>query len=123
MDLYDKAIEYLKSNPDQIMLSWDDPKSHFTGILFQAVTPDGYASESPDGFMCGDICQIKALDAHAWTSELQEEIAKDPNIPVLFASNNKIPKITVHNLEIFANWQRKIDKALNRNPENFQVVV
>lgn len=120
MDNYDKAIEYLKSNPAQILDIWDDPKSHFSGILFQAVTPDGTGQVNSYDEFCGDICEIHSNLASAWTDELLEEIIKDFRIPEIFASHNYKPKITVELLPLFAEWQRKIDKALNRNPENFK---
>ena len=122
MDIYDKAITYLKNNPTQISEVWDDPKSHFSGVLFQAVTPSGYSEENPEGLFCGDICEIHSFLAHGWTEVLEEAIAQDHRIPKLFANNNHVPKITVDTLPVFAEWQRKIDAILNRKPEKFIVV-
>lgn len=119
MDAYDKAIEYLSNNQSEILDIWDDPKSHFAGVLFQAATPDGAGqSNSVDYF--GDICEIKSGLASAWTEELTEEIVDDHRIPEIFASHNNLPRITVEHLPLFAEWQRKIDVALNRNPNNFK---
>lgn len=120
MDSYDKAIEYLKNNPSQIVDIWDDPKSHFSGVLFQSVTPDGVSQTNPYGEFCGDICEIHSNLASAWTDELTEEILEDFRIPEIFASHDYKPRITVELLPLFAEWQRKIDKVLNRNPENFK---
>lgn len=122
MDIYDKAIEYFKKNPHRISEVWDDPKSHFSGVLFQSVTPSGYTEENSEGFLCGDLCEIHSFMAHAWTERLEEEIGNDYRIPKLFANNNYVPKISVENLAVFAEWQRKIDVALNRKPEKFRVV-
>jgi hypothetical protein len=120
MDVYDKAMKYLKDNPSKISEIWDDPKSHFSGVLFQAVTPDGTAQENEYGELCGDICEIQSLEASAWTRKLEQEILGDFRIPKLFASHGWKPKITVDMLPIFAEWQRKIDVALSRDPSNFK---
>lgn len=121
MDLYDIAIDYFKANPSRISDVWDDPKSHSSGVLFQSVTPSGYSEENPDGFFCGDLCEIRSFMAHAWTEELEEQINSDPRLPKLWANNDFVPKITIENLQVFAEWQRKIDEALNRNPSMFKV--
>jgi len=121
MDIYDKAIQYLKDNPHRIIEVWDDPKSHYSGVLFQAVTPSGYSEENPEGLFCGDICEIHSFLAHGWTEPLEEAIGNDPRIPKIFANNNYLPKITPDHLQVFAEWQRKIDQALGRKPENFEV--
>lgn len=120
MDIYDKAIDHLKQNPSQIPEVWDDPKSHFSGVLFQAVTPDGLGQTNEYGEYCGDICEIHSNMAVAWTDELTEQILEDYRIPEIFASHNNIPRITVDSLQLFAEWQRKIDKALSRNPQDFK---
>jgi len=122
MDLYDKAISYLHDNPDKVQEVWDDPKSHFSGILFQSVTPSGYSEENSDGLFCGDICEIRSFLAHAWTETLEEQINADPRIPKLYANNDFLPKMSIDTLKVFAEWQRKIDVELNRKPENFVVV-
>ncbi len=49
MDLYDKALSYFQDHPDTIQDIWDDPKSHYAGVLFQAVTPTGYSQENDEG--------------------------------------------------------------------------
>jgi hypothetical protein len=120
MDIYDKAIEYLKNNPSQIPEVWDDPKSHFSGVLFQSVTPDGAGQNNVYGDYCGDICEIHSNMASAWTNDLTEEIMDDFRIPEIFASHDYKPKITTSLLPLFAEWQRKIDTVLNRNPKNFK---
>ncbi len=120
MDIYSKAIEFFKTNQDKILEVWDDPKSHWTGVLFQSVTPDGTSQENEEGLFCGDLCEIRSLLAAAWTYPLQEQITNDARIPKIYSSNNHTPKIYFEMLEVFAEWQRKIDIALNRFPENFK---
>lgn len=121
MDVYAKAVDFFKENPDQIMKVWDDPKSHWSGVLFQAVSIDGQGRDNEEGLFCGDLCEIRSLMAHAWNLKLQEEIMNDPRLPKIFASNNFFPKITEDVLDVYAEWQRKIDKALNRSPDSFKV--
>lgn len=121
MDAYSKAIDFFKAFPEKLIEVWDDPKSHWSGILFQAVTPDGYSQDNDDGLFCGDLCEIRSLMANAWTINLQEEIVNDPRIPKLYASNDYIPKLSIEILEVFADWQRKIDEEIGRNPDDFQV--
>ncbi len=122
MDMYDRAVNFLKANPHLIADVWDDPKSHFTGILFQAVTPSGCGEENPEGLFCGDLCEIHSFLAHGWTEPLEEAIGNDHRLPKIFSSNNGIPKITPDHLPVFAEWQRKIDVMLNRKPENFKIL-
>lgn len=121
MDVYSKALKYFKENPSRIPEVWDDPKSHWSGVLFQSVTPDGYGQQNENGLFCGDLCEIRSLMASAWTLELQEEIMNDHRIPKLYASNGYLPKLTIEILEVFAEWQRKIDIEIGRNPEEFKV--
>ena len=58
MDIYSKAIEFLRKNESLIPSIWDDPKSDWSGVLFQAVTPDGTGQNNKYGLFCGDICEI-----------------------------------------------------------------
>lgn len=122
MDLYDKALSYFQDHPDRIQDVWDDPKSHYAGVLFQAVTPSGYSEENDEGLFCGDICEIRSFLAHAWTESLENAINADPRIPKLYANNNYLPKMSLDTLQVFAEWQRKIDVELDRKPENFVIV-
>ena len=119
MDIYVKAIQYLTENSHEMIDIWDDPKSHFSGVLFRSVTPSGLHEYTAEGLLCGDLCEIRSFESHAWTNELEEEINKDPRIPKLWANNDYIPKLTINHLPIFAEWQRKIDVALDRDPSTF----
>jgi len=119
-DLYDSAIIFFTKNPDKILEVWDDPKSHWSGALFTAVTPSGEEEQNLFGDDCGDICHIKSMEASAWTLELTNEIRKDARIPLLLESNNFLPKIDLTNLSVFAEWQRRIDEVLGRHPRMLQ---
>lgn len=118
-DIYDEAISYFENNSEEILPVWDDPRSHWTGVLFSAVTPNGIEQKNPFNQDCGDICRIRSLEAYAWTRELTSFIQNDTRIPPILDSNNGMPKISIDSLKIFAEWQRKIDTALNRDPKSF----
>lgn len=120
MDAYDRAIKFFQDNPDQILVVWDDPKSHWAGVLFQSVTPTG-APDQRDDMLCGDICEICSQDAVAWTDLLTAEIVKDSRIPKLNREKEYVPDITIESLGVFAEWQRKIDVVLRRSPDSFAV--
>lgn len=119
MDAYDNAIDFFKKNPSLIPEIWDDPKSHFAGVLFQSVTPSGFGETSENQEYCGDLCEIRSGQAVAWTYELTIEIMQDDRLPKIYASKNYIPDITLELLPVFAEWQRSIDKTLKRCPSSF----
>lgn len=104
-DKYDEAVEYLTENPKAIWHSWGTPTSHPSGCLFQYVTPTGDDGET----YCGCLTLIRgSSNFKACTPELTEAIRADKRIP------EKGDEITVEHLPIFAEWQRRIDKELNR---------
>jgi hypothetical protein len=111
MDKYDHAMAHLGSHPDQIYDAWSDVNGHPAGCLFAYVSPDGHFDGTPNGKARGCLTQIK-LDPYryeAWTDELNCAIAADSRIP---ASPHSL---VLADLPIFAEWQRRIDKALNRS--------
>lgn len=106
MDKYDKAIQYLRANPSEIYRAYSYCESHQAGCLFQFVTKTGRSSERHHGCLCllrfdPNLfwCDVKSLDI---------EIKNDTRIPI-YGSD-----ITVDNLHIFAELQRKIDVVLER---------
>jgi len=114
-DKYDDAIEYLTTNPDKIFETWAEPQRRKGGCLFSAVTPSGRIwEERDDGQTCGCLTQIRGRDENtnerlvAWTTELTTAIRADDRLP------NSECGITVENLPVFAEWQRKIDLILER---------
>lgn len=116
LDLYDKAIQYLESRPDDIITVWDDPKSSPAGILFLAASPTGDAERREDGDICGDICEIAADLGAAYSKDIEIIIKMDERIPHFDA--NGIPSIKLEDLNVFAELQRLFDLAWNRNPLN-----
>jgi hypothetical protein len=118
MDIYARAVSYLNSHPTQIHEVWDDPKSHWSGVLFQAATPTGCHDVNPSGRNCGDLCAIRSLEAQAWTPKLTDLIANDRRIPKIDDQNNA-PKIDANKLNVFAEWQRALDMELRRDPLDY----
>lgn len=120
-DIYDKAVEYLTeaqlNDPRSatIFKAWshlDDPG----GILF------GFASEhrnrggqiidnEVDSYqLVGCLTQIRGGGFVATRPELTEAIKADGRIPTSGED------VTVNDLPVFAEWQRKLDKELGRTP-------
>jgi len=105
-DKYDKAIAYLTQHPKEIMDAWYDggvcqlPSAHPAACLFQ------YAGNSP--FKCCGCLTMVKNGCRAETPELTKAIRADERIP------NGCEAITLEHLPVFAEWQRRLDKELNR---------
>jgi hypothetical protein len=109
-DKYDRAIEYLTAHPEDIFHAWasapvheDETDPDIRGVedmrcLF-AATSEG----------CGCLTQIRC-GLLGPTPEITEAIRADHRIPY------DEREITVDDLPVFAEWQRKID-ALNKEPK------
>lgn len=114
-DAYDDAVEYLTANPERIDDAWwirgsvRDPRTEAAKCLFRYVTPTG-GPELSDGLECGCITQIRGIQRHAYTPGLTAEIRSDERLPKFSLD------ITPGNLPVFAEWQRRIDRELNRTP-------
>lgn len=120
MDKYDRAIKYLtkavETDPGAITRAWSNPHINRDAgsVLFQFVHKISYSPSCG----CGCLTQIKASPlTKAQTESLTERIRADDRIP------NRIPdqfcpKSEMHafvaKLPVFAEWQRIIDRELNR---------
>lgn len=105
-DKYDKAISYLKEFPSEIFPAWRDPSTHVCGCLFQYAN---YNGEFNMHVKYGCLTQIRGTNYKvAATDKLTNEIRQDERIP------DSYDRITVDNLHVFAEWQRRLDKELNR---------
>lgn len=102
-DKYDKAVEYLTKHPDEIHFAWNRPHTARGGCLFQYAQNTDSTTE-----FCGCLTQIRGGFEVAQTPELTEAILRDIRLPC------DEDDITVDDLPIFAEWQRRIDKELNR---------
>jgi hypothetical protein len=105
MDKYDFAIQSLKNNPELIKDAWYNPSSMIEGCLFGFCGPDpnvSFSQECPKAYGC--LTQIKGKGEEAFSRELTEQIRLDNRIPSCEED------ITVDNLYVFAEWQRRLDK-------------
>jgi hypothetical protein len=102
-DKYHAAIIFLTAHPEYIENAWTTLKEDIGGCLFQFASEDG-SSDS----MYGCLTQVKNEEREAETDALTEAIRADARIPWDFRS------ITPNNLHVFAEWQRRLDKELNR---------
>lgn len=108
MDKYDKAIEHLNAHPDEILSAWGAAyPDHPTGCLFQYASPSEEA-EFQANRMCGCLTQVRGDDMNAWTPKLTAEIRADKRIPL------DVDDVTVADLPVFAEWQRRLDRELQR---------
>lgn len=104
MDKYDKQIARLTANHTLIKEQWLD------GIgLFAFCTPSGKWDYRPDGCCCGCLTMVRAdPERMAWTDQLTRAIRADRRLP------KDVVDITVKHLPVFAAWQRRLEKELNR---------
>lgn len=99
MDIYDKEVERLTNNPQDIWKDWN-----YTGsILFSNAAPKGVVFNKKTNEYYGCITQVKARIYPAYTRNLTDEIREDKRVP----SDGKY--ITVEDLPVFAEYRRKID--------------
>lgn len=108
MDKYDKAVAYLKDNPEEIANAWFNGSSSDHGCLFQFL--EERDKKGPTGKNLGCLTQIKLMpnSFEAPTKKLTEGILNDDRIP------SSDSAINTGNLEVFAEWQRRVDKELGR---------
>lgn len=135
-DKYDRAIEYLTEHPDQIVKAWahdcaagDEPElldgelypPNWTGRLFDVASDHKmYSEPQPEIALSnedhrpysGCLTQVAAGTHLAKTAALTLEIRADKRIPT------DEYKITVQDLPVFAEWQRKIDRELGREVDD-----
>lgn len=115
-DGYDKQIEFLRENPLWIETDWQEAEG-----LFAFASQDGNALPvswardkgiTGSGAHCGCLTMIRNGRAAA-TEDLTMRIRADERIP------DDPADITVEHLEVFAEWQRILDKELGREPYKF----
>lgn len=104
-DKYDLAIDYLTEHPDEIYDSWND------GIVtYNNPHPVSSCLFGSTGalYACGCLTQVKSGRFPANNDELTRAIRADERIP------EDAHYITINNLPVFAEWQRRLDKELGR---------
>ena len=109
-DKYDKAIDYLRKHPERIHAAWSQPWWG-AGCLFQ-IAANGQTTHN-----AGCLTMIRPHKAE------KEEVGKwiipgHPDLTQAIRHDSRIPRtpreITIANLPVFAEWQRRLDKELQR---------
>ena len=106
LDKYDAQIQRIitSENPEEVIrFEW----GHGIG-LFDFCTQDRRAY-TPDGRKVGCLTMVRSGLYHAETPELTAAIRADTRIP------SDLRGITVDDLPIFADWQRRLDEELQRD--------
>ena len=109
-DKYDRAVAFLTENPEQIDDIWSNPTDHEAGVLFQFCSKEGDLRGHSDTYeqSCGCLTEVASGRWPAQNEKLRAEIMADDRIP------KRASHITVSTLPVFAEWQRRLDKELNR---------
>lgn len=121
-DKYDLAIAYLTEYPEEIYDAWGDPQGYEGrgGELFGYVGPDwtsatvAYDTRGVEAGTCGCLQQIREakIEGHDGKSG-RNKMAHWPRLWRQIAGDRSLPsdanEITVDDLSVFAEWQRKID--------------
>lgn len=130
-DKYDQAIAYLTDFPNEIEQAWAQPADHPAGCLFQQASRINLSTgnfekqhpvEAGEHVICiGCLTQIRRdakdilpvinyvnIPYCAITPDLTKEIALDTRIP------DSPDRVGLEHLPVFAEWQRRLDKELNR---------
>lgn len=112
---YQEAAKRLKEMPKESFDSmihkiWAYPWEFSEGCLFKYATKDGttYYNNHEYGTtqMCGCLTQIRGDNLVAQTKELTDMIRADEHIP------NNENNITQDNLDVFVEWQERLDREL-----------
>lgn len=102
VDKYDRAIKFLQKHPAQIESAWISGLSDPTApgaVLF---------TSAGDSMSHGCLTMIRGGGWDAATRKLTRAIRADKRIP------DNGDYITVANLPVFAEWQRRLDRELKR---------
>lgn len=110
-DSYDAAVEYFlsldsDSFDEAILEAWENPSEVKGGCLFALAGSNGGDSCWNAGYGC--LTQVSSQHYDAESRQLTLEIRDDKRIPT---SENGI---TRDNLNVFAEWQRRLDELYNR---------
>ena len=113
MDKYDKAIKYLTKHPDRIIDAWHVPLADDEGELAQAYCLFQYCNKTGryGTSNIGCLTTIRSGNIYgtgpvAFSEILTQEIRADERIPV------SPGRITVKDLPVFAEWQRRLDREI-----------
>ena len=113
-DQYDEAVEYLTAHPEKINRAWLLTDEEPGGCLF--LFADEFSSGTGNGRMTGCLTMIRQGDCLAQTDDLTEAIRSDTRIPTSRGLDDMTEAERIASLPVFAEWQRRIDAALDRAP-------
>lgn len=120
-DVYDREVKYLARHPEKLWRHWSNSTP-----LFQYANPDNASLwRRPDGKFVGCLTQIRQNDGVAWTPSLTNEIRRDKRLPTAIGDgfDDKFILMSYRDrvlaLEPFAEWQRRLDKELGREPPKY----
>lgn len=106
MDAYQQAVEWLTDHPKKICGAWHPSRQEPGYCLFGFATKTRLAEES-----CGCLTMIRYSEEYGTPIPgLAEVIRGDERLPA------DSGEITVDSLPVFAQWQRYLDKVLEREP-------
>jgi len=105
-DKYDVSISYLRKHPTHIVSAWENWSTHPAGCLFQIAEANPEHSDLNVGCLT-EIRRLTKLKI-CGRPDLTEEIKIDDRIPT------KAIEVSVEHLHVFAEWQRRLDKELQR---------
>lgn len=103
-DRYDAAIEYFTEHPEEIRRAWTRAGTHPHGKIFAFCT----SSRGADFMNMGCPLMVRGGYYDAETTELTKEIRADDRIP------KSVQHLGLETLPVLAEWQRKLDIALDR---------
>lgn len=124
MDAYDRMIESLADSPRSVTYAWDYPSREDCGPLFAKCSFD---RSDVHHRACGCLTQIRYSDTNIVVGrdgpreDLTYQIASDERLPTDiwdfhrdFTAADRQTRVAM--LQPFAEWQRRLDKELGREP-------
>lgn len=111
-DCYDAAIAYLQDHPGEIHEAWNHPCFHPAGCLFRYV-------HNRERVKCCAGC-LTQIRAGGGVVAAGRDGLGDPKLTREIRADERIPKsphaITLDDLPVFAEWNRRLDQELDREP-------
>lgn len=114
MDYYDRAVAYLTERPSSIFAAWLRHDTHPCGRLFAISS----VSRRPETLAFDGERSCGCLTAIRNTPETYAAPSEELTLAIM--ADERLPGNPLHlgleHLPAFAEWQRRLDKELNRTP-------
>ncbi len=116
-DRYERAKQFILNAEDPkqaAQKAWAQPSARRDagGVLFLFCTPSGFAGGEQTNYGC--LSMVREQTAVAFNEDLTADIQADERLPCIMQHIEP----TEEGLELFAEWQRKMDAMWpGRNPE------